>query len=274
MARPLALNVHDAMTEAHPHAHHRHHPREPHPAKPGLLKLLLEARAPAEWYAGILSLAALGGWPRGDGHPVLVFPGLAANDWSTLLLRQALSQLGYTPYGWAQGFNAGPRHGVMAGCLERLDEIAEHHNEPLTLIGWSLGGIYARELAKLRTPQVRQVITLGSPFRGSPEKTRAYLLFRLLSGHRVHQQLKFRIAEAPPVPVSSIYSRSDGIVPWPLSLEPKAKLRENIAVPASHFGIGANPLALWAIADRLAQPRGSWKPFAPKGWLRAWYRPH
>ena len=91
MARPLALNLPADMTEAHPH--HHHHPREPHPAKPSLLKLLLEARAPAEWWAGVLSLTALGCWPRGDGHPVLIFPGLAANDWSTVLLRQALSQL-------------------------------------------------------------------------------------------------------------------------------------------------------------------------------------
>lgn len=238
----------------------------PAQSPPSWLKLALEARAPAEFVAGLASLALTHRLPRGDGQPVLVFPGLAASDTSTLLLRQFARRLGYPGYGWAQGFNVGPRHGVLAGCRERLTEIAEKYGRRVSLIGWSLGGVYAREVAKLHPDLVRQVITLGSPFGGDPRASNAYPLFQLLSGRRIDDpHLLARLREAPPVPTTSILSKTDGIVAWHASVQAPADQAENIVLTASHFGIGFNPLALYAIADRLAQPEGRWQPFRRDG---------
>jgi pimeloyl-ACP methyl ester carboxylesterase len=237
-------------------------------ARPGLAKLALEVRAPYEFAAGIANLLYTRHLPRGERHPVLVFPGLAASDRSTLVLRSLLWRLGYDVYGWEQGFNFGPRHGVVAGCRARLEEIFVEHEKKLTLIGWSLGGIYARELAKLSPECVRQVITLGSPFKGDPRANNAYTIFRLLSGHKIDANMIQRIGEKPPVPTTSIYSKSDGVVPWQASHEAEHEEAENIIVKASHLGLGFNPMTLFAIADRLAQREGRWRPFDRRGLRR------
>jgi len=258
----------------HPRAMRNRTAQDPEPlAAPGWGKVALEARAPAELGAGLLSLLIAHRLPRGDGQPVVVFPGLAASDTSTLLLRQFARRLGYPGYGWAQGFNVGPRHGVLAGCRERVLEIAEKYGRKVSLVGWSLGGVYAREVAKLHPDLVRQVITLGSPFAGHPRATNAYPLFRLLSGHRADDpRLIERLHEPPPVPSTSIYSRSDGVVHWRCSVQRQGRGVENIEVSASHFGIGFNPLALYAVADRLAQAEGRWRPFRREGLHGVFFR--
>ncbi len=237
-------------------------------ARPGLIKLALEARAPYEFAAGVANLFYTQHLPRGERHPVLVFPGLVASDRSTLVLRSLLWRLGYDPYGWEQGFNFGPRHGVVAGCRARVEELFVEHEKKLTLIGWSLGGIYAREIAKLVPECVRQVITLGSPFKGDPRANNAYSIFRMVSGHRVDANMVARIGEKPPVPSTSIYSKSDGVVPWQASHQETQEEAENIVVKASHLGLGFNPAALYAIADRLAQRDGEWRPFERRGLKR------
>ena len=239
--------------------------------RPGLLKLAMEVRAPYELAAGLANLLLTQHLPRGERHPVLVFPGLVASDRSTLLLRSLLWRLGYSPYGWEQGFNFGPRHGVVAGCRARVEEIFTEHETRLTLIGWSLGGVYAREIAKLVPECVRQVITLGSPFKGDPRANNAYAVFRLLSGHRVDANMIARIGVKPPVPTTSIYSRSDGVVPWQASHQEAQPQAENIVVKASHLGLGFNPMTLYAIADRLAQREGEWRPFERRGLKRLLY---
>lgn len=233
--------------------------------------LLMEARAPLEFLAGLASLWTDQWFPSGDGHPVLVFPGMGASDRSTLLLRRFLKKLGYLPHGWEQGFNLGPRHGVLATCRDRVHELNERFDRKVTLIGWSLGGVYAREMAKLEPDRVRQVITLASPFAGNPQATNAYPIFRILTGHHVHREptLLERLREAPPVPTTSIYSRTDGVVSWVCSVQSPGHKAENIEVPASHLGIGFNPIAFYALADRLAQAEGKWRPFDNKG-LRRW----
>lgn len=237
---------------------------------PPLKHLLMEARAPAELFAGLASFFVDHWFPRGDGHPIVVFPGMGASDRSTLLLRRFLRKLGYRVYGWEQGLNLGPRHGVLARCRDRVHEINERYDRKVTLIGWSLGGVYAREMAKLEPDRVRQVVTLASPFAGSPHATNAYPLFRLLTGHHVHHEpgLLDRIREAPPVPTTSIFSKTDGIVSWICSVQHPTPRAENIQLAASHFGIGFNPLALFAIADRLSQHEGAWQPFELRGLRR------
>lgn len=233
---------------------------------PSWLLLALEGRALAEFWACILSVPFINRLPRGDGQPVLVFPGLASGDLSTWVLRKFLSRLGYLPFGWEQGFNAGPRHGVLAGCKERIEELHGLHRRKISLVGWSLGGLYAREMAKLMPEMVRQVVTLGSPFAGDPHANHAWRVFELLCRHRVDDpHLRERLREAPPVPTTSIYSRSDGIVAWQCSVQALGSQSENVEVPSSHFGLGFNPLVLYALADRLSLKEGRWKPFARDG---------
>ena len=242
-------------------------------AAPGPMMLMLEARAPWEWAAMVAAAPWLRRLPVGDGHPVLVFPGLGASDMSTAPLRSFLRDRGYTPYPWKQGFNFGPRHGVLERCREHLAQIATRHRERVSLIGWSLGGIYARELAKEQSDHARCVITLGTPFAGHPRATNAWRFYELVSGQSVHdEELIAQIRQPPPCPTTSIYSKTDGVVAWQCSIQRGHSLAENIEVHASHIGMGMNPLALYAIADRLAQDPARWKRFDLRGARRWFYK--
>lgn len=233
------------------------------PPSPWLLAL--EFRAPWELGALLPAWPLLQRAPAGDGHPVIVFPGLSASDHSTLPLRSYLASRNYQVEGWNQGHNFGPRAGVLETAAHQIAEIFAATGRKLSLIGWSLGGIYARELAKLHPERVRSVITLGTPFSGAPESTHAWRLFRLTSGRDIEAEIhRFNLPVAPPVPTTSIYSRTDGIVAWQGSVQAPSVANpatENIEVVASHLGLGMNPSALWALADRLAQPEGAWRPF-------------
>ena len=238
---------------------------------PGAWLLLLEGRAPWEYAALLAASPWLRKLPRGDGHPVLVFPGLGANDASTSPLRRLLGDLGYTTERWGQGFNFGPRHGVLDRCRETLHRLHDEHQRPVSLIGWSLGGLYARELAKELPELTRCVVTLGTPFTGHPRGTNAWRFYEIVSGQSVHDPVMMaQLRTPPPVPTTSIYSRTDGIVSWRCSLNEPGPLTENIEVRASHVGMGMNPLALYAVADRLAQQPGRWTPFDSSG-ARRWF---
>ncbi|PWF47687.1 esterase/lipase family protein [Massilia glaciei] len=229
---------------------------------PGLVRLALEMRAPWELGVALASLPFMRGAPAGDGHPVLVFPGLAAGDMTTAVMRRFLQGQGYQAYAWEQGLNFGPRPGVLEACVERVKQLRAEHGCRVSLVGWSLGGVYAREIAKMLPKDVRLVITLGSPFTGNPKATNAWRVYRLVSGEKEIDQARFdALRVAPKVPTTSIFSRSDGVVAWQCSVEQETAKSENIEVQASHVGMGMNPTALYAIADRLAQPEGKWKRF-------------
>ncbi len=238
---------------------------------PGPWLMMLEARAPWEYAAMLAATPLLARIPRGDGHPVIVFPGLGASDLTTAPLRRFLHDRGYVPYAWEQGFNFGPRRGVLARCRAQVDDVASHHGQRASLIGWSLGGVYAREIAKEQPDHVRCVVTLGTPFAGHPRATNAWRFYELVSGQAVHDHdLIARIGQPPPCPTTSIYSKTDGVVAWRCSINPPGPKVENIEVHASHFGIGMNPLAMYAIADRLAQDPQRWRPFDAAG-VRRWF---
>jgi pimeloyl-ACP methyl ester carboxylesterase len=232
---------------------------------PGLALLALEFRAPLEFGSIVPAWPLLQRAPAGDGHSVLVFPGLAASDPSTFPLRGYLSTLRYKTEGWSQGLNFGPRDGVLEAARRNLEDAYSKSGRKVSLIGWSLGGVYARELAKQLPQKVRCVITLGTPFAGPPKSTNAWRIYELASGNDINvEQAKYDLHVAPPVPTTSIFSRSDGIVAWRGSVQDAAfghDRIENIEVVASHIGMGLNPSAWWAVADRLAQPDGAWKPF-------------
>lgn len=242
-------------------------------APPSRELLLLEARAFAELAAFFWMLPLLRLAPAGDGHPVLVLPGLAASDVSTRPLRAFLADRGYRAHGWKLDRNLGPRPGVEAGMQARLAELHARYGRKVSVIGWSLGGVYARELARRTPDQVRSVITLGSPFAGEPRASNAWQLYELASGRRADDwPERERMKEPPPVPATAIYSRSDGIVAWQGCLEREGPSSENIEVDGSHGGLGHNPAVVYAIADRLAQPEGRWQPFERRG-LRSLFYP-
>jgi pimeloyl-ACP methyl ester carboxylesterase len=238
---------------------------------PGLLRLMLEGRAPWEYGALLAALPWLKRLPRGDGHPVIVYPGLGAHDFSTGPLRRFLQGLGYSAYPWKQGFNFGPRRGVLEAVRDHLQRIAERHGTRTSLLGWSLGGLYAREMAKEAPELVRCVVTLGSPFAGHPRATNAWRFYQLVSGQDIHDHGLIDQLRAPPqVPTTSIFSKTDGVVAWQCSLNDAAPHTENIEVHSSHIGMGMNPLALYAIADRLRQDPEHWQRFDVRG-ARRWF---
>lgn len=243
-------------------------PEQPalHNVPPSAWLLALEMRAVWEFGALLPAWPLLARAPRGDSHHVMVFPGLSANDVSTMPLRLYLQSLKHTPWGWEQGFNLGPRPGVLDEAKDHLVRTFEATGRKVSLIGWSLGGVYARELAKEMPHMVRSVITLGTPFAGSHKSTNVWRIYELASGRSVEREASnYDLPAAPPVPTTSIYSRSDGVVAWQGSVQSLSKANphtENIEVMASHLGLGFNPSAWWAVADRLAQPEGGWKPFA------------
>ncbi len=233
---------------------------------PSRLLLALEGRALFEWAALAFASPLLDRAPQGDGHPVLVLPGFVAGDGSTWPLRRFLTQRGYAAAPWRLGVNVGPRGQIARRLSARVRALHKQHGRKVSLVGWSLGGAMAHAMA-LRMPElVRCVITLGSPLGGEPKATNAWRLFEAISGYRADDpRLKKLLSGAPRVPTTSILSKTDGIVNWRTSLLPEHDRSENIEVNASHFGLGANPSVLWAIADRLAQPEGKWKPFAYRG---------
>ena len=241
-------------------------------APPSPLLMLMEARAPWEYAALLAATPWLGRLPVGDGHPVIVFPGLGASDSTTGPLRSFLRDRGYTPYGWKLGFNFGPKGGVLQGCRDLLAQVHQRHGQKVSLIGWSLGGIYAREMAKEMPERSRCVITLGTPFTGHPRATNAWRFYEMVSGQRVTDpELNALIRVPPEVPTTSIYSKTDGVVAWQCSINPDEHAHtENIEVHASHVGMGMNPLALYAIADRLRADPARWQRFDTQG-ARRWF---
>jgi pimeloyl-ACP methyl ester carboxylesterase len=206
--------------------------------------------------------------PKGDGHGVLVLPGFMASDYSTAPLRSLLGDLGYDAVGWKLGRNVHVDEARVSAMMACLDELYARTGRKVSIVGWSLGGVFARELAKQAPEKARLVISLGSPISDDRNHTNARRLFEYLNGAEPEPMRagKFRaLGDAPPVPTTSILTKSDGIVHWRGSVQHGKGEVENIEVHASHCGLGVNPAAVYAIADRLAQPEGEWKPFEAKG---------
>jgi hypothetical protein len=206
--------------------------------------------------------------PRGDGHPVVTLPGYRSDDTAMLAMRRYLRRWGYAPYPWALGANLGigyQRIDYEKRMLARLDTIVAKHREPATLIGWSQGGVIAREIAKQRPKLVRQVITLGSPLADAPEATTVFRIFRRTSAEEITNELMSMMREVatplPDVRCICIYSNSDGIVSPEIARDLVSPNVENIRVSSSHLGMVVNPVVLFVIADRLSQPEDGWQPF-------------
>lgn len=257
------------------------------PAKvPSRLNMLTEGRSVLEFAATGVMMPLLLNAPKGDNHPVMILPGFLASDRSTGMLRAFLKLKGYQPSGWGLGRNMGThivggKNLVSDRLLDKVIEYYVKHDQPVSLVGWSLGGILAREIARVIPDCIRQVISLGSPFNGpkgaAPMASR---LFELINGNIAEREADAvaGMLRPPPVPSSAIFSRTDGVAHWEACRDDWADentMSENIEVRGSHLGLGHNPQVLWIIANRLAQPINEWKPFREKTMHKLLYpNPH
>ena len=244
--------------------------QRPDLAKPSLVLTAGEAlRAPGE-FVGSLVLDRVSDrfvdGALGADRPVLVVPGFHASDAVTKILRGHLAQRGWVAYGWGLGTNHGLTDHVIDGVLARFDELYGDHQQPVSLVGHSFGGLLVRWLAQQRPEHVRQVITLGSPWRPEGERTRTTRMFeRSRRTHGLSDRAEAVVDELrEPLLVFStaIYSKTDGIVPWRGCALDEGPLAENVAVPSSHIGLVSNPLALAVVTDRLAQDPEAPVPFS------------
>ncbi len=206
----------------------------------------------------------------GDGHPVLVLPGFLTNDWVTTPLRTFLQSRNYDAKPWELGNNLA-HYDVLEQQLNHIvRDLAAVYDRKVSVIGWSAGGIFARALGHTAADSVRQVITLGSPFRGIKDKTNIEGILGWVTGKHpanIDRVILERASEPPPVPSTAIYTKMDGVVYWDSCRDKHSDDRtENVEVMASHLDLGFNPMSLYCIADRLAQPEGEWKPYQAPLW--------
>ena len=235
--------------------------------RPSLSLILGESRAFFEFNAFYYYRILMRQFAKGDGHPVLVMPGFMASDYSTAPMRGLLKDLKYNVRGWGLGRNMVFNDEREAQMHALLKDIHDKNERKVSIVGWSLGGVFAREIAKAHPEYVRSVISLGSPISPAVDKTNASALFKAINGEPTAEEaLRYvQLNEPPPVPTTSVYSKTDGIVNWRHSIQKNHPDTENIEVPASHMGLGFNPLVMYVIADRLAQREGEWKPFDISG---------
>ncbi|GAB5459462.1 MAG: alpha/beta hydrolase [Henriciella sp.] len=245
---------------------------------PSLFWTLTEGRAIFELGAFGLLRKHLKKLPKGDGHPVLVLPGFMTGDRSTAPMRRLLDDLGYQSFGWGLGRNIRFNETREREMSDLVEQIYAQTGQKISIVGWSLGGVFARELAKMHPECVRMVISLGSPISNNRKYSAPSKLFEMINGKETTPEAEGRYTDleaAPPVPTTSILTKMDGIVAWRGSVQPVQNDHgetENIVVPASHIGLGVNPLVMLAVADRLAQPEGEWAPFDRSGWRAAVFK--
>ncbi|WP_273513996.1 esterase/lipase family protein [Phreatobacter oligotrophus] len=239
-------------------------PSPPDIPAPPLRYLAMEVRSVVELGELALRHRTLGDAPRGDGHPVLAIPGLMSSDLATLPMRRFLAGRGYAAYGWGFGMNLGLRGTLETDMADLLGAIAGRHGRKVSLVGISLGGIYARQLAKVFPDRVRAVVTLGSPFAGGPRSTHGWRVYEWACGKSVDsrdQHMGGPVRPPPPVPTTAIFSRTDGICAWQSCIEEARPLSESVEVTGSHIGLPHNLQVLRILADRLAQPEGTFSPY-------------
>jgi pimeloyl-ACP methyl ester carboxylesterase len=237
-------------------------------SQPPVSQLFAEASSAVEFGAFLMCLPALSCTPPGHGEPVLILPPFTTDDTMTAPMRWFLSSRGFNAHAWLLGRNLMRTPRLVQGVPRRLAELHEQYAEPVSLVGWSAGGMWARHLARDHPEMVRQVITLGTPFRLRPgDRTNASALYDMIEHTQVPlpHHLQVDDAEQPPlpVPVTAIYTRDDGVACWQDCLETTGPLRENVEVRGSHSGLGHNVAALLVVIDRLARARSAWQPFRP-----------
>lgn len=217
-------------------------------APPSLPLLLGEVRVLADWRRGGRLGRAVPVEAVGQGEPVVVLPGFFATDASTLRLRRTLKAAGYRAHGWAMGRNLGVRHDLVDQMNRRLDRVTGGRDERVTLVGWSLGGLMAREFAKHAPDRVAKVITLGSPFSGDPRANHAWRLYEMVARHPVDETpIPAILSEKPPVPTIAIWSRQDGVIAPASARGAPGERDEAVEVGCGHMGFPTDEGAIRAV---------------------------
>lgn len=240
--------------------------RPPHP-----VLVALELRAPFEAAATVLAAPLLATTPRGDGHTVVVLPPFGAADQFTFPLRLFLRNRNLTPQHWGNPEVLG-LHRLVTVAVDRVKDAAEASGGKVSLVGHSLGGVYAREIARYAPELVRQVITLGSPFHADMKANWVWPMFENMTGTQVDalpDDFMAQLGHAPPVPTTSIFSRTDGVVSWRTCIDHSEGQVQNLEVVSSHVGLPTNAAAMYLVGERLSQPEDGWEPFRPIGWQRS-----
>ncbi len=207
------------------------------------------------WVRSVVRLPTLRGraLPRGDGARVLVVPGFMTSDRSTVVLRRFLRRLGYDVHGWGMGINRGRVEALMPEVIARAEGLADGGS--LKLVGWSLGGVIARELSRERPALVERIVTMGTPVVGGPKYTftARHYQKRGVDLDAIEARIAERNAEPLPAPVTAIYSRADQVVSWRACLDPNTDNDvEHVEVATSHIGLGFDPETLRIVARALA----------------------
>ncbi len=241
-------------------------------AAPRPSSILFESRAFAEFgTVGLAATMAAYVAPLGPPRPVLVLPGFVSGDSATIALRLFLRSIGHKPHGWGLGLNVGASHHIAEGVDRTLRNLYhENDGEPIDIIGWSAGGILGRVLASHRSEMVRQVISLGSPINMQSHQTNIGQLQKLFSRFFLEPPRRFELDRVP-VPSTTVWTRTDGVVPGLACRQTIRHDAEVVEVRGSHIGLGANGAVFYLVADRLALPRGDWHPFDPPDRLRRLY---
>ncbi len=227
--------------------------------RPGPLSFLMEARTPFQFFSFIHTAPGLLTAPRGDGRPIVLLPGYLAPELSMEPLAQYLRFLGYDVYPWGLGTNRGDVDADIDRLGPRVEELCASLGQPVTLVGWSLGGVVAREVTRLYADSVREVMTLGTPIIGGPKYTSVGAFYARARGldldefeRHVHERNSIGFSQ----PITSIYSKTDGVVGWRASIDVYNPQADNIEVSGSHFGLGVNPKVWRIIAKKLAETKG------------------
>jgi len=222
---------------------------------PSASSALKEMTTPFEWASSFIRLPTLLNAPRGDGRPVMLLPGYMTGELSMSPLQGFLRAIGYKARQWGLGVNVGDVDELVVACGPRVEALAAESGEPVTLIGWSLGGVVAREVARLYPNAVSEVITMGTPIIGGPKYTLVGSFFAKSQGldlddfeEEVHRRNSIGLKQ----PLTIIYSKTDGIVSWQSAIDPYNEQANNIEVKSTHFGLGLNPKIWRIVADTMA----------------------
>jgi len=253
-----------------------------HASPPNRLHSALELRAALELAVLPNALPFLLRAPTGDGHPVLLVPGFLSREFPLAAMQAYLRNRGYAVDSWGFGRNVGLQRRLLAAIEQKVRFLHHRHKRKVSIVGWSLGGTFALYCAHQVPECVRSVVTLGSPVNvggeGSHSPALVNALYRLVAhplgsvAHAMQPRVR-RLAVPPSLPMSCLYSISDGVVPaHQATMQGDPAMHENIRVPGSHCGLGFNAFVMWIVADRLAQPEAAWQPFEPKGLPGAAYR--
>jgi pimeloyl-ACP methyl ester carboxylesterase len=221
---------------------------------PSLRSVFLESLGLLELPRLALNFPQLTAETRGNGAPVLVLPGFGTSDASTALLRGYLRYLGYEVRGWGLGINDGNVRALVPRVIERASDFARGAGQRLRLVGWSLGGVLARETAREHPALVERIITLGTPVVGGPKYTAAAARYRQRGYDldAIEAAVAARNRVPIRVPITAIYSRADGVVAWQACLDHHSPEVEHLEVRATHIGLGLSPEVYRIVAQRLA----------------------